>query len=190
MMTDPLVWVDRAHDRSAASNGVSRYQAYLEAREEMFKDAEPIGYAAAAWTVATSPVMTPGYVEWRPDLHTVTVQHDDDGRLVAVLKARLPHRPLLRHGLLSDLGKLADWQRERAWSAVGEGYAYFEPRADRDALLITARLVVHLDEQGLPDPADADGLDAGLAMDAVDHLVDEINHCAKPLVDELRGVAR
>lgn len=190
MMTDPLVWVDRAHDRSAASNGVSRYQAYLEAREHLFKDSDPIGYAATTWMVATSPVMTPGYVEWRPDLHTVTVQHDDEGRMVAVLKVRVPHRPLLHRGLHSDLDRLADWDRERPFTGPGDHYSYHAPRADKDALLITARLVVHLDERGLPDPGDADGLDVGLAMDTVDHLVDEINHNAKPLVDELRSVTR
>lgn len=190
---DLLVWVDRAHDRSGASNGVSRYQSYLESREHLFQGLNSTEYASIAWQVATGPVMSPGYVEWRPDVHTVTVEHDEESRLVAALELRLRHRTLLPNPLYSTVMQLADWERERVWGSMGEGYGYHEPSASRaaaGALLITARLVVRLHEVGLPDPGETDGVDYRVAMAAIDHLVTQINRVAGPLVDELRGITQ
>lgn len=183
------MWVDRAQDRSGASNKVSRYQSYLEARTHLFEGLDPIGYAATAWQVATGPVMAPAYAQWRPDVHAVAVRHDEESRMVAVLDVRLPHRGLLPNPLYSSLHRLADWERTLAWDAPGERYRYHEPCVG-SSLLITAQLVVRLDESGLPDPGETDGVDYRTAMAAVDHLVAEINRVAGPLVDELRGVTR
>src|SRR5262249_62086415 len=61
-------WVDRDYDRSHASDGISRYGAYLrDAAFEPWTDHDQaVEWAAFAWERATGPVMSPGYVRYYP----------------------------------------------------------------------------------------------------------------------------
>jgi hypothetical protein len=96
-----LVYVDDRYDRENASNGVSRYGAYLRQNASLFRDGwtdepapirTPEEFAVHAWTVATGPIMFPGYVRARPDLHRVTLHRDDDdGSLYVDVHAPLYH---------------------------------------------------------------------------------------------------
>ncbi len=57
-------WADRDYDREFASDGISRYGAYL--RDASFEpwtdDDQAVEWAVFAWERATGPVMSPGYV--------------------------------------------------------------------------------------------------------------------------------
>ena len=126
---DYIVHVDREGDKERASDGYSRYGAYVEAREESFIDhiegpdqpLEPIAFAAKAWEIASTPVMSPGLVEWRPDIAKISLGYDEDGTR-PVVRVELP----LRHRELA--AKLPatydDWGVYREWA--NDLYVYAE----------------------------------------------------------------
>jgi hypothetical protein len=78
LSSGPVCWVDADWDRERASDGVSRYGAYLRGHAGAFvpvwdETADGRGgtitadageFAAAAFQVATGPIMSPGYVRW------------------------------------------------------------------------------------------------------------------------------
>ena len=68
MSPAPAFWVDRGYDREYASDGISRYGAYLrDAAFEPWTDHDQaVEWAVFAWRRATSPVMSPGYVRCHP----------------------------------------------------------------------------------------------------------------------------
>ena len=79
-------WVDRDHDREHASNGVSRYGAYL--RDAVFEPwtdhDQTVEWAVFAWRRATGPVMSPGYVRYHPRVLAARLERSGwDGSLVA-----------------------------------------------------------------------------------------------------------
>ncbi len=96
---DPLVcWIDRDYDRANASDGVSRYGAYLADHADLFDPWEeapdgvtgdPVEFVVAAFRVATGPIMSPGYVRWhgRVQGHDVGRSEHDDRLLVSVTLA-------------------------------------------------------------------------------------------------------
>jgi hypothetical protein len=92
---DQLCWVDQDWDRSRASDGVSRYGAYLRGHTELFDYSwgevpgsiteDPGEFAIAALQVATGPIMSPGYVRWHPRVLDYKLSHGENpepGRLV------------------------------------------------------------------------------------------------------------
>jgi hypothetical protein len=189
-MTAPLAWIDHEHDRASASDGVSRYGAYLRQRADWFRDEySPASFAATAWQVATSPVMSPGLVRMRPDLHGINVAFDEDGD--GILRATV-HVPIPFHDIRSLSGRIgyqvSDWQTERSWDPDGPRYEEPRPSRDRSALLITAAVIMPVDVGRLPgiDAGDCDPVNRLLALDAVSELVYQINGQASGLVDTLR----
>ena len=69
MSTEPTpFWVDRDYDCAHASDGISRYGAYLrDATFEPWTDNDhAVEWAAFAWRRATGPVMSLGYVRYHP----------------------------------------------------------------------------------------------------------------------------
>lgn len=185
-----LAWIDHEHDQASASDGVSRYGAYLRQRADWFRDVySPATFALTAWRVATGPVMSPGLVRMRPDLNGITLDFDEGGE--GILRATV-HVPVPFHrirGLSERLGyRVADWQTERSWDPHGPRYE--EPRASRDrsAVLITADVVIPIEAGRLPvaDAEDCDPVDRPLALAAVAELVHQVNAQAGALVDALR----
>lgn len=141
-----IVHVDREGDRDRASDGYSRYGAYVSARKHQFVDTyegpeaplEPIRFALEAWRIATPPVMGPGLVDWRPDLHKVTIGYDEDGADMMVT-VELP----LRHNQLAAEIPYSykDWELQRHWGA--DDYQYLlEPgtRRDRPTVITTVTI--------------------------------------------------
>jgi hypothetical protein len=82
-----VCWIDRDHDRAAASDGVSRYGAYLRDHAGLFDPwgeapdgvtTDPVEVAIAAFRVATGPIMSPGYVRWHGRVHGHGAGHTED----------------------------------------------------------------------------------------------------------------
>ncbi|WP_051836564.1 hypothetical protein [Streptomyces sp. NRRL WC-3742] len=150
-----LAVVDDVHDRERASNGDSRYGAYLARNKRLLhEDGQPLTaaeFACSAWQIATSPVMSPGYVRIRPDLHAVTVvpaAHNE-----VALRVEVP----LRHSALAHRPdhRLGDWQPDPWGTERGFG-RLIEPYADKALLLATATLLLPVPDHLLIEPGTAE----------------------------------
>jgi hypothetical protein len=191
MSAADLVWVDDTHDREAASDGVSRYGAYLRDRAHLFDDdgapLDTVSFAVLAWRTASSPVMAPGYVNLRRDVTAVTCRPGEEpGLLVADVEVRLPWPPDLPWGPMTGW---QSWQRTRSWSG-DEPDSYADPRReDRPALLVTAHLRVPVRDDQLQAPRRSrpGRPDTGDAKRVVRTLCRLVNAEAGPRVALLRG---
>jgi hypothetical protein len=194
-----LVSVDALYDRENASDGRSRYGAYLRQNASLFRDAwtdtprpvqDPGEFAVHAWAVATGPIMAPGYVRTRPDLHRVTLHRDDyDGALYAQIVVPL------RHGHISDSSRhfpyaWQDWQEDRSWED-NDGYSGLrEPEPGKSpSVLATATVrVPGYDWPGLITPSAYEGATlVQEAQEAVAAVVVAINAEAAPIVAKILG---
>lgn len=145
-----LVYVDDQYDLENASDGVSRYGAYLRQNASLFRDVwrdepAPVGsaeeFAVHAWTVATGPIMFPGYVRVRPDLRGVTLHRDDDdGSLYVDI-----HVPLHHHHLGGGAKRFPyswqDWGTERDFGDEGGYPGRLEPREIRRPTVLASAVV-------------------------------------------------
>jgi hypothetical protein len=88
--------IDDDYDRTRASDGISRFGAYLAMRlpavlaadPEVLED--PQRWAAFVWATAAPPVMSPGYVDWEDPVEDVRIDWDDYGNLIAEVVVRTP----------------------------------------------------------------------------------------------------
>jgi hypothetical protein len=95
-----VCWIDPDYDRATASDGVSRYGAYVRSHARLFdpwQDApdgvtqDPVEFAIAAFRVATGPIMAPGFVRWHPRVRGYgTERSEHDGRLVVSVTLATP----------------------------------------------------------------------------------------------------
>lgn len=189
---DKIVRVDRAGDRERASDGHSRYGAYVRDRELKFSEQDgesrkplwPIGFAIEAWRVACSPVMSPGLVQWRPDLHRVALELTDDGRLAVAVTLPLTHRSIMP-GVPWNWG---DWQRYRL--SAEDGYAELgqpEPKG-KDPLLTVSAQIRHVPEWTLLQPNATSGIElVEECIASVEHTAAIINQEVGLLVSRLLG---
>ncbi|MFJ1707852.1 hypothetical protein [Kitasatospora sp. NPDC088346] len=186
-----LAYVDDAYDKSRASDGHSRYGAYLAQHAHLLHDDDqpltPVAFASVAWMVATSPIMYPGYVRIRPDLTDLTTTVSDDYRLALRITV-----PLRHHALTRRPARVLDWQAEHDPWADRRWLALEAPeQTDRPALLTTATLLIPVATERLTTPTTAA---PGRAMtrdakQAMRVLVEIVNAHAH-LVNELTGGAR
>lgn len=188
-----IVRIDDEYDRARASNGSSRLGAYLDDRLDSFHEWDepdtPLSadeFAVAAWEVATSPMMSPGYVRTRDDLGMVRVlrREDGEGLLVSVavpvrhsdLKARLPYQ-------------WRDWERDGFSLGDDERYRRLvgPENSDRPAVLITAEVRAPLLDM-LHTPTATRGRELHEdAKAALRLLVDQVNAAAGPIVATMNG---
>jgi hypothetical protein len=189
-----LVRVDRQYDLDRASDGFSRFGEYLRLNANLFRDAwqddpapvnDPAEFAVHAWRVAAPPVMAPGFIQWRPDLHSVTL-HRDEYDLSLYAEVRVP----LRHHYLHTGQKRLpytwqDWEAERYDDPFPE---LSEPRENkRPSVLASAVVRVSGREwSGLITPSAYEGRTLTTeAMEAVSVVVQHINTDASPIVAKL-----
>jgi hypothetical protein len=192
-----LVRVDDDYDREMADRGSalsSRLGHYLAKNlDNIFEDerADPVIFARWAWSVATGPIMSPGYVRTRPDLRAVHVQRSSwDGTLYVAVDVPLPHHRLTKES--RPPYEVRDWERDRY--TVGGEYAALEAPDDSDkdpraTLLTTTELRVPATGWELHQPGDwriqellIDDAKQTLAL-----LVDQINRHLGPKVAALLG---
>ncbi|MEH0589813.1 hypothetical protein QA942_39610 [Streptomyces sp. B21-106] len=180
-----LVRVDHEYDRSKAdSRSGSRFGSYVSARtaeldpEDRTDRAE---FTAWAWRIATPPVMSPGYVDIRPDL-SVTFDRDEDGEAVVKVVVPLRHQALARRPGY----EVSDWE-----APYGRGETYPQLWAPayikRTAVLASATMLVPAKDWDLFVPSGrAEQLvdDAQLAVETAARL---INEYVGPQVADLLG---
>jgi hypothetical protein len=187
-----VCWVDADWDRSQASDGVSRYDAYLRIRSHAEEFAPwhgedaPDGitrdageFAVAAFRVATGPIMSPGYVGWHPRVLDHQVSRGDNpepGRLVVQVTLAI--------SLPLWLG--SPW---RSWTP-DLGRDWREPADDRHAGLARLALRWPLATSALPrprPPVRSGRPNLADATASVRGLVGEINATAGPILAKLEG---
>jgi hypothetical protein len=184
-----VCWIDRDHDRTSASDGVSRYGAYLRDHAHLFNPwqdapngvtADPVEFAIAAFTVATGPIMSPGYVRWRGRVcDDAATRSEDDGRLLLSVTLAVPSPARLPW----------DW---RSWERDFHD-RYLEPDDSRPTGLarLELRWPVATDQlptprrprrPGVPNLRDATGTVAAL--------VDQMNTTCGPVLADLEASHR
>lgn len=151
-----------AHDRESASDGVSRYGFYLRDRRHMFTDpwedseaitTDPVIFTQTAWTVATSPVMSPAYLDWHIErIQSVTCTGSEHGdALIARVQLAVPRPEPLR-----NVRGFQEWNRGSSFANLS---GYYPPLDDdvahRPAMLTNTTLVFHIPATQLHAPADA-----------------------------------
>ncbi|WP_051710333.1 hypothetical protein [Streptomyces sp. NRRL S-350] len=191
-----LVRIDSAYDQEMADRaGGSRFAAYVQQNRKSFapwddEDPDPVEFAVTAWRTATGPVMSPGYVRLRPDLHRVRAGRDDyAGDLAITIEV-----PLRHHHLAADRLPYgwADWQAARYQRGEDRYPALEEPETHQSTVAVLTTSTVQILARGwpLPSPTLADIQGTGLiahAREAVDVLVDGINDHGGPVVACLLG---
>ena len=114
-------WIDEEYDRDQASDGISRFGAYVrqsgaiadcltECNDEAGQNQQTLQarFAAAAWSTATTPVMSPGYVRRHPRVISAHIEFNAwDGTLTGAVELVTPWpQPLVRS---------RDWQQGTWW---------------------------------------------------------------------------
>jgi hypothetical protein len=191
MRPDLLVcWIDRDYDRDNASDGTSRYGAYLHDHADLFDPwgeapdgiiGDPVEFASAAFRCATGPIMAPGYVRWHGRIHGHDVVRSNyDGRLVLQVTLAVP----------SPIRLPWDWQ---SWERDLFGGSYLEPDDRRPAGLcrLELRWPVGTDQLAVPAPPKVGGApNLRDATRAVAVLVDQVNATVGPVLAELEAPRR
>jgi hypothetical protein len=186
-------WVDRDYDREYASDGISRYGAYLRdaAFEPWTDEDQAVEWAVFAWWRATGPVMSPGYVRCHPRVLAARLERSGwDGSLVGgvdlvsswpdQLKTALARG--VRHG-----GREASWQDWPTGYRGGETISYYEPSeadvADRPYLLATVSLQFTVPSAELPEPPATPAFLLSAGQQAVTVVVAQLNQIVGPVLN-------
>jgi hypothetical protein len=184
--------VDRDYDREQASDGTSRYGAYLrDATFEPWTDNDQaVEWAVFAWRRATGPVMSPGYVHYHPRVLSARLERSGwDGSLAARvnLVSSWPEHlktPLARAVRLGDQD--ASWQDWPTEYYGGDTVSYYEPSeadiAARPYLLTTLSLQFTVPSAALPEPPAASTAPLSAGQLAVDVVMAELNRIVGPVL--------
>ncbi|WP_067487400.1 hypothetical protein [Actinomadura hibisca] len=155
--TNRVFRLNEADDRDLASDRVSRYGAYLRNRRHLFADfdddnvltTDPVDFARTAWETATSPIMSPPYLQWtceriRDVLPRVS---DHDGSLIFGVELAMPRPSQLR-----AVYGFGEWDRHG-------GYFFPEDRAlaHGPVMLTSTTLLFQVPTVVLPAPAAESG---------------------------------
>jgi hypothetical protein len=112
MSSDPPFFVDDAYDVENASDGVSRFGAYLRHNATAFNDGDdqvtpdPVDFAIEAWRVATGPIMAPAYLRIGDGriLAATCGRNHFDGNLLADVTLAVP-----RPAALTRIAGYGEW---------------------------------------------------------------------------------
>jgi hypothetical protein len=186
-------WVDRDDDRESASDGISRYGAYLrDAAFEPWTDHDQaVEWAVFAWRRATGPVMSPGYVRCHPRvLAAARLERSGwDGSLVAGVDLVSSWPEQVEAALATGLrlgGRDAYWRDWPTGYRGGETISYYEPsEADVAAwpyLLATLSLRFTVPSAALPKPPATSAALLRAGQQAVEVVVAELNRIVGPVL--------
>jgi len=190
-------WIDDAYDRDQASDGVSRFGAYVRQSRSIAGCWDGARYnvsarfAAAAWETATPPVMSPGYVRRHPRVLRARVDVSPwNATLVGSVELVMPWP--------DPLASAGGWQGSTCWrdwpaESLGRRDAYREPDDDELAahayLMASARLHFPLDPllPGLPSVPSSPRFCVEHARMAIEALVIAMNAAVAPVIGALEG---
>jgi hypothetical protein len=193
MTTAPTAfWVDRGYDREYASDGISRFGAYLrDATFEPWTDCDQqVEWAVFTWRRATGPVMSPGYVRYHARVLAARLERSGrDGGLVADVTLVSAWPEQLTGALVKAVrlgGREAYWQEWPTEYLGGEIICYHEPGeadvAARPYMLTTLSLQFTVPSAALPQPpATSRGL-LNAGQRAVTVVVAELNRIVSPVL--------
>jgi hypothetical protein len=190
-------WIDDDYDRENASDGVSRYGAYVrrssalaECWDSTWDDPQVrrARFAEAAWATATTPVMSPGLVRRHPRVISAAVQFNAwDATLAGAVQLITPWP--------QPLASSRGWQRETWWQdwpmELLGGRRWREPDehelAGHAYLMASAWLVFPLHPAtSLPwAPSGPRDQVEATAREAVTTLVQAMNAVVAPVVETL-----
>jgi hypothetical protein len=185
-------WVDRDYDREYASDGVSRYAAYLRdaAFEPWTDNDQAVEWAVFAWRRATSPVMSPGYVRCHARVLAVRLERSGwDGSLVAGVNLVSSWPAELKTALVRGL-RLGDrdayWQDWPTEYRGDDTVSYYEPSeadiAERPYLLATISLQFTVPSAALPQPPATTAALLSAGQQAVAVVLAELNRIVGPVL--------
>jgi hypothetical protein len=193
-VTHTAAWLDLGYDREFASDGVSRYGAYLRDRASWWHADDPesdpeylaVRSAARCWEIANGPIMGPALVVLHPRILTARAAADEyDGRQL-VLTVRLVVG--LPDGLRRVLGyQWRSWQHEE-YGPSGPTWSepYERSGGPLRVALPTLSLSWPVPAARLPFPGG--GLpDVDAAIDAVAAVAEVLNGELGPVLAHLAG---
>ncbi|WP_344282020.1 hypothetical protein [Actinomadura napierensis] len=176
-----------AADRERASDGASRYGVYLRQNIDRFTDwgelvtTDPGMFALAAWQVATSPVMSPAYLDWTAErVQSVDLSlSEHDASLIARVQVVVP-----RPAALADVQGFAEWDPGDWWE-----HGYREPTDGAlmhcPAMLTSTTLLFAIPRRELYAPQNAPELTVRDAKKAVRWLAAVLDERLAPIVRAL-----
>lgn len=179
--------IDHQYDIDNASDGVSRYGAYIRQRRYMFTDAledqSRTEFAAVAWQIARGPIMSPPYVRAHPQILDETICRSETGLVARVNLATGPPAELC----------FPTWRRAREWAgwpATAHGGHFYVPEADevRQPYLLTtttALIPMSCPDLRLPVEGDTRELLVAGAKSAVELLLEQLNEALIPLIGQI-----
>jgi hypothetical protein len=190
-------WVDQDYDRAHASDGISRYGAYLRdvAFEPWTDHDQAVEWAAFAWRCATGPVESPGYVRYHSRVLAARLERSGwDGSLTAGVTLISPWPEQLTRARVRGVrlgNRDAYWQDWPTEYRGADAVSYYEPSeadvATRPYALATICLQFTVPSAAVPEPpATPDALlDAG--QQAVAVVVAELNPIVAPVLAAALG---
>lgn len=190
MTDDRPFWFDWDYDRNYASNGTSRYAAYLADRDQSFReiwdDNPSVEFAALAWRIATGPIMSPPLVHSHPRIVRATAERSGwNGELVADIWLVSP-RPAALANAKDSAGR---WYRDRQTDTWGEYEGVGEQDLTRAPYLTTTvQMLWQLPTGTVPPIAEVPAAGNALhrqALECLDVLVGALNREVGPILDLL-----
>lgn len=145
-MDESVFELQDVYDLEFASDRRSRLGAYLAQNPRRFRTWDgaltsfPVEFAAAAFVIATVPVMAPPYVSTHPRVVYAAACWDEDGRCGLVLELAAPMAGTLAAQLPPQVS---------GWGRDSESGRFFPPE-DNDQLAVYSRVTVRI-----PFPIDA-----------------------------------
>ena len=185
-----MCWIDHPYDRENAVLGASRYAEHVQINwadfSDVWGDISPVGFACAAWRLATAPSLDPGYVRFHRRVLSADCRRNEwDGTLLAQVSLVSPW-PL-------ELSASRDWGHDRGWRGWPETFGqYLAPSQHELSKIPHARAVVLVDAplalDLLPTPPDEPGPHLpGLAERTVTVLASELNELLGPMLARLES---
>jgi hypothetical protein len=184
-MADSVFELQDVYDLEFASDRRSRFGAYLMQNARRFRDWDgaltdsPVEFAAAAFVLATVPVMSPPYVSTHPRVVYAAARFDEDGRCGLVLELAAPMATTVADQLPPHAS---------GWGS-DPGSGRFFPPEDNGHLAVYSRLTARIPFpiDALPEPVYTD---TGVAdMETVKHalrvLANHANSVLGPVIATL-----
>lgn len=183
-----LWWLNDFHDRENASDGYSRYGAYLASRRDQllaWTDGAchpELECAAWCWSVATSPVMSPAYANEPRDVESTHIWADNE---LATLVAQ---------GGGEDGFRLpaSGWVAELGWANGRGGHVDNTYPGSRPTAYTRVKLTAAIGHDGIPPTALEYGTrsqreNVDVAKATLRYLTTRLNDTFGPMIQHLEG---